>query len=94
MFGEKPQGAVYYARQGRFELIAWSPPPPPGDELCRAITGRSEEQLVRDILFQSTPPVGSDRASIPQYGANIKEDLLEEGDRNVAKTEKSPPLAV
>ena len=50
MFGEKPQGAVYYARQGRFELVAWSPPPPPGDGLCRAITGRSEAQLVRDIL--------------------------------------------
>lgn len=51
-FEEKPEGASFYAvdLQRRFEFIAWSTPPPPGDDLCRALTGRSEAQLVRDIL--------------------------------------------
>lgn len=50
MFGKKPEGATYYARQGRFEFIAWGAPPPPGDNLCLGLTGRTENQLVRDIL--------------------------------------------
>lgn len=50
MFREKPAGAAYYARQGRFEFIAWGAPPPPGDKLCMGLTGRTENQLVRDIL--------------------------------------------
>lgn len=51
-FGERPADAAFYAvdLQRRFEFIAWSTPPPPGDDLCRALTGRSEAQLVRDIL--------------------------------------------
>ena len=49
-FGEKPDGAFYYACEGKFEFIAWSPPPEPGDSLCRGLTGRSESQLVREIL--------------------------------------------
>lgn len=42
----------YYAEDAtrRFRFAAWSPPPAPGDELCRALTGRPEAQLVRDIL--------------------------------------------
>lgn len=49
-YGTKPEGATYYARQGRFEFIAWGAPPPPGDKLCLGLTGRTENQLVRDIL--------------------------------------------
>lgn len=49
-YGEKPKDAAFYARQGRMEIIAWGPPPPPGDGLCQALTGRTESQLVRDIL--------------------------------------------
>lgn len=51
-YGKKPEGAHFYAKDptGKMELIAWAPPPPPGDELCRSLTGRSEAQLVRDIL--------------------------------------------
>lgn len=51
-FGTKPEGAVFYAvdLERRFEFTAWTPPPPPGDELCQALTGRTEAQLVRDIL--------------------------------------------
>lgn len=45
-----PVGAAYYAKEGRYEFIAWGPPPEPGDELCRSFTGRTESQLVRDIL--------------------------------------------
>lgn len=50
MLGEKPEGAAFYAQEGKFEFIAWSPPPPPGDRLCVGLTGRTENQLVRDIL--------------------------------------------
>lgn len=52
VFGKKPEGAAFYAvdTERRFEFIAWAPPPPPGDDLCRSLTGRSEAQLVRDIL--------------------------------------------
>ena len=48
-YGEKPDGAVYYTRQGKFEFIVWSPPAT-GDPLCIGLTGRTESQLVRDIL--------------------------------------------
>lgn len=49
-YGEKPAEATFYARQERMEIVAWTPPPPPGDELCQALTGKTENQLVRDIL--------------------------------------------
>ena len=49
-FGEKPEGAYFYRCDGKCEFTAWAPPPPPGDDLCRALTGKSEAQLVRDIL--------------------------------------------
>jgi len=49
-YGAKPEGAAFYSKQGRMEIIAWGPPPPPGDGLCQALTGRTENQLVRDIL--------------------------------------------
>lgn len=45
-----PAGAEYYVKEGRYEFIAWGPPPKPGDELCRSFTGRTEAQLVQDIL--------------------------------------------
>lgn len=49
---DKPEDCSYYAEDptGRYRLVAWGPPPKPGDELCRSITGRTEAQLVRDIL--------------------------------------------
>ena len=52
MFGGKPAEAYYYAESadGRFRFIAWAPPPPQGDALCRGITGKSENQLVQAIL--------------------------------------------
>ena len=50
MFGEKPAGATYYAREGKFEFIAWGSPPDRGDKLCLGTIGKSESQLVRDIL--------------------------------------------
>ena len=49
-YGKRPAGATYYARDGQFEFIAWGAPPPPGDKLCLGLTGRTENQLVRDIL--------------------------------------------
>lgn len=49
-YGSKPEGATYYARAGKYEFIAWGPPPPLGDKLCLGLTGRTENQLVRDIL--------------------------------------------
>lgn len=49
-YGSKPEGATFYARAGKYEFIAWAPPPPPGDKLCLGLTGRTENQLVRDIL--------------------------------------------
>lgn len=48
--GKKPEQAVFYAQQGHMEIIGWVPPPPPGDRLCEALTGKTEDQLVRDIL--------------------------------------------
>ena len=48
-YGEKPEGATYYARQGKMEFIVWGPPPT-GNALCGGLTGRTESQLVRDIL--------------------------------------------
>lgn len=49
---DKPEDSSFYAEDssGRFRFVAWGPPPKPGDELCRALTGRTEAQLVRDIL--------------------------------------------
>lgn len=49
---EAPEGCYQYAEDptGRYRFIAWGPPPGPGDGLCRALTGRTEAQLVRDIL--------------------------------------------
>lgn len=49
-YGKKPEGATFYARQGKFEAIAWGPPPQTGDAACIGLTGRTESQLVRDIL--------------------------------------------
>lgn len=45
---KKPDGASFYICDGRNEFIAWAPPV--GDKLCAAATGRSENQLVREIL--------------------------------------------
>lgn len=50
MFGERPAGASYYAREGQFEFIAWGVPPTTGDRACLGLTGRTENQLIRDIL--------------------------------------------
>ena len=49
---ERPEDSSFYAEDqtGRYCFVAWGPPPRPGDELCRSITGRTEAQLVRDIL--------------------------------------------
>lgn len=49
-YGTRPEGAAYYARQGKFEFIVWGAPPLPGDKLCLGLTGQTENQLVRDIL--------------------------------------------
>ena len=49
-YGKKPEGATFYARAGKFEMIAWGAPPEPGARLCMGLTGRTESQLVRDIL--------------------------------------------
>ena len=49
MYGQKPKEAKFYARQGRFEMVVWNDPPP-GDSQCVAFSGRTENQLVRDIL--------------------------------------------
>ena len=49
-YGERPEGATYYAKQGKFEFIAWDAPPQTGDAACIGLTGRTENQLVRDIL--------------------------------------------
>ena len=50
MYGKKPEGATYYAREGKFEFIAWGAPPERGDQACLGLTGRTENQLVQDIL--------------------------------------------
>lgn len=49
-YGAKPEGTTYYAREDKFEFIVWGQPPEPGDKLCMGLTGRTENQLVRDIL--------------------------------------------
>lgn len=49
-YGTKPDGATYYAREGKFEFIAWAPPPETGDRACLGITGKTESQLVQAIL--------------------------------------------
>lgn len=50
MYEKKPAGTSYYKRDGKFEFIVWGAPAPPGDRLCLGLTGRTENQLVRDIL--------------------------------------------
>ena len=45
---KKPEGASFYISDGRNEFIVWAPPT--GDKLCFGVTGRSESQLVREIL--------------------------------------------
>lgn len=49
MYGEKPEGARHYVRQGKFEFIVWGPAPTK-NRLCIGATGKTESQLVRDIL--------------------------------------------
>lgn len=51
-YGRKPEGATHYSKSadGKFEFVAWSPPPERGDQACLGLTGRTENQLVRDIL--------------------------------------------
>lgn len=51
-YGKKPEGAYYYAKSpdGKMEVIAWRPPVEPGGDLTLALTGRTRDQLVRDIL--------------------------------------------
>ena len=44
----RPEGSSFYLSDGRNEFIAWAPPV--GDRLCMAATGRTERQLVREIL--------------------------------------------
>lgn len=52
MSEKRPDGCHYYAESedGRFRFIAYAPPPECGDKLCLGLTGRTENQLVRDIL--------------------------------------------
>lgn len=46
-----PDGCSYFAEDERGNrFIVWGPPPALGDDLCRALTGRSESDLVRRIL--------------------------------------------
>lgn len=45
---KKPKGAILYITDGRNEFTAWQPEP--GDRFCHAITGRTENQLVQEIL--------------------------------------------
>ncbi len=45
---KKPEGAILYITDGRNEFIAYRPQP--GDRFCHAVTGRTENQLVREIL--------------------------------------------
>lgn len=48
-YGQKPEGSSFYLQDGKGnEFIAWGPPT--GDKLCVGLTGRTENQLVRDIL--------------------------------------------
>lgn len=35
---------------GRIRIITHGAPPAPGDQLCRMLTGHSEDELVRRIL--------------------------------------------
>lgn len=44
----RPEGSSFYLSDGRNEFIVWTPPA--GDRLCIAATGRTETQLVREIL--------------------------------------------
>ena len=47
---KRPENCAFYRENGRIRLIAWNPPPEPGDDLSRALTGYSEAELVRRIL--------------------------------------------
>lgn len=44
------QGILYAATDGRNSFTVTGSEPTPGDELCRALTGNSEKELVRRIL--------------------------------------------
>jgi len=48
--GERPEGCDFYIRSpdGKGEMTVWSRPT--GDRLCIGLTGRTEHQLVMDIL--------------------------------------------
>lgn len=48
----RPDGCHYYAESEdrKFRFIAWNAPPSTGDRACLGLTGRTEDQLVRDIL--------------------------------------------
>jgi len=47
----KPDGCIYYRERadGRIRIIVHGAPPP-GDQLCRMLTGHSESEIVRRIL--------------------------------------------
>ena len=47
-----PPGAAYYRERagGKIRIIARGAPPKPGDQLCRMLTGHSENEIVRRIL--------------------------------------------
>ena len=50
MFGVKPEGAYYYATNGKREYIAWSPTPSEPDSECLRTVGKTEKQFVQEIL--------------------------------------------
>ncbi len=43
-------GVIYAATDGRNTFTVTGPEPTPGNELCRALTGSTEAELVRRIL--------------------------------------------
>ena len=49
---EVNKDAVYCRERagGKIRVIAHGAPPPPGDQLCRMLTGHSESEIVRRIL--------------------------------------------
>lgn len=49
---EVNKDAVYCRERagGKIRIIAHGAPPPPGDQLCRMLTGHSESEIVRRIL--------------------------------------------
>lgn len=58
---------AYHVQEGRNSFTVYSSLPPPGDALCMALTGFTEEEIVRRILAG-------------EYDEVI---TTEEGDRNV-----------